>query len=60
MRPYEFNRWNPDTGARKHDPDETFDYLEKTLFRHLVSPAEVAAVFVVPVQGEGGYLVPPR
>ncbi len=34
-------------------------YLEKTLFRHEVSPNEVAALFYEPVQGEGGYIVPP-
>jgi 4-aminobutyrate aminotransferase len=56
--PYAFSRRDPGTGARKHDPDETFDYLD-TLFRHQVDPAEVAAVFVEPIQGEGGYLVPP-
>ena len=33
--------------------------LEKTLFRHDVSPQEVAALFVEPIQGEGGYVVPP-
>jgi 4-aminobutyrate aminotransferase len=33
--------------------------LEKTLFRHDVRPEEVAAIFVEPVQGEGGYVVPP-
>jgi 4-aminobutyrate aminotransferase len=33
--------------------------LEKILFRHEVAPNEVAAVFVEPVQGEGGYIVPP-
>jgi 4-aminobutyrate aminotransferase len=35
------------------------DYIEKTTFRHLVSPHEVAAIFVESVQGEGGYVVPP-
>jgi 4-aminobutyrate aminotransferase len=34
-------------------------YLEKVLFRHQVTPQEVAAIFVEPVQGEGGYIVPP-
>jgi 4-aminobutyrate aminotransferase len=34
-------------------------YLEKVLFRHEVSPQEVAAIFVEPIQGEGGYIVPP-
>jgi 4-aminobutyrate aminotransferase len=33
--------------------------LEKTLFRHDVAPEEVAALFVEPIQGEGGYVVPP-
>jgi 4-aminobutyrate aminotransferase len=33
--------------------------LENTLFRHEVAPQEVAAIFVEPVQGEGGYVVPP-
>jgi len=34
-------------------------FIEDTLFRHLVSPDEVAGLIVEPVQGEGGYLVPP-
>jgi 4-aminobutyrate aminotransferase len=33
--------------------------LEKVLFRHEVAPDEIAAIFVEPVQGEGGYIVPP-
>ncbi|MVA77060.1 aminotransferase class III-fold pyridoxal phosphate-dependent enzyme [Auraticoccus sp. F435] len=40
------------------EPDEaTFDALER-LFRHDVDPRQVAAVFVEPIQGEGGYIVP--
>lgn len=35
------------------------DYIEKTMFRHLVSPHEVAGIFVETIQGEGGYVVPP-
>ncbi|MBL7183301.1 MAG: acetyl ornithine aminotransferase family protein [Anaerolineae bacterium] len=35
------------------------DYIEKTLFRNFVPAEEVAAVFVEPIQGEGGYVVPP-
>ena len=57
--PYAYSQVDPDTGARTHDPDETFDYLENTLFRYQVAPSEVAAIFVEPVQGEGGYIVPP-
>ncbi|OLT39941.1 4-aminobutyrate aminotransferase [Serinicoccus sp. CNJ-927] len=35
----------------------TFEALE-TIFRHDVAPSEVAAIFVEPIQGEGGYIVP--
>ena len=35
------------------------DYIEKTLFRNFVPAEEVAAIFVEPIQGEGGYVVPP-
>lgn len=35
------------------------DYIEQTMFRHLVSPHEVAGIFVESIQGEGGYVVPP-
>jgi len=35
------------------------DYIEKTLFAKTIAPDEVAAIFVEPVQGEGGYIVPP-
>ena len=34
--------------------------IEDQLFRHTVPAQEVAAIFVEPVQGEGGYVVPPR
>jgi 4-aminobutyrate aminotransferase len=35
------------------------DYIENVLFARSVLPDEVAAIFVEPVQGEGGYIVPP-
>lgn len=38
---------------------ECVEQIEKSLFRYEVAPDEVAALFVEPVQGEGGYVVPP-
>jgi 4-aminobutyrate aminotransferase len=35
------------------------DYIEQVLFRRVTEPGDVAAVFVEPIQGEGGYIVPP-
>lgn len=35
------------------------DYIEETLFQTILAPDEVAAVLVEPLQGEGGYIVPP-
>jgi 4-aminobutyrate aminotransferase len=34
-------------------------FIEEKLFKTTVAPEEVAAVFVEPIQGEGGYVVPP-
>ncbi|MBI4715643.1 MAG: aminotransferase class III-fold pyridoxal phosphate-dependent enzyme, partial [Nitrospirae bacterium] len=34
-------------------------WIEEELFRTQVPPEEVAALFVEPIQGEGGYVVPP-
>jgi 4-aminobutyrate aminotransferase len=38
---------------------ECLRFLEEQLFVHVVSPDEVAAIMVEPIQGEGGYVVPP-
>jgi 4-aminobutyrate aminotransferase len=35
------------------------DYIENVLFQHNLPAKEVAAILVEPIQGEGGYLVPP-
>jgi 4-aminobutyrate aminotransferase len=35
------------------------DYIEDVLFARALPAEEVAAVFLEPVQGEGGYIVPP-
>ena len=34
-------------------------WVEDSLFRTIVPAEEVAAIFVEPIQGEGGYIVPP-
>ena len=39
---------------------ECVSVIEDQLFRQTVPAQEVAAIFVEPVQGEGGYVVPPR
>jgi 4-aminobutyrate aminotransferase len=38
---------------------ECLSFIEDQIFVHLVSPDEVAAIVVEPIQGEGGYIVPP-
>jgi len=38
---------------------ECLDFIDHQLFVHLVSPDEVAAIVVEPIQGEGGYVVAP-
>lgn len=38
---------------------ECTDFIEKKLFKTAVPPQEVAAIVVEPIQGEGGYVVPP-
>jgi 4-aminobutyrate aminotransferase len=42
-----------------HAPYGETGYIERVIFRHLARPQDVAAIFVEPIQGEGGYVVPP-
>ncbi|MHB8482311.1 MAG: acetyl ornithine aminotransferase family protein [Nitrospiria bacterium] len=35
------------------------EYIKDEIFKTTVPPEEVAAIFVEPIQGEGGYVVPP-
>jgi 4-aminobutyrate aminotransferase len=39
---------------------ESATYLEREIFRCLVDPEEVAAIFIEPIQGEGGYVPAPK
>jgi 4-aminobutyrate aminotransferase len=39
---------------------ECVSYIENTLLKTIAPPEEVAAIVVEPVQGEGGYIVPPQ
>ena len=39
---------------------ESAEFLEREFFKRLVDPSEVAAVFIEPIQGEGGYVPAPK
>jgi 4-aminobutyrate aminotransferase len=46
----------------RHVPDfgrRSVAQIEETIFKRVAPPDEVAAIFVEPIQGEGGYHVPP-
>jgi 4-aminobutyrate aminotransferase len=45
--------------AGKDQGQAVIDYIENVLFVSNVPPSEVAAILVEPIQGEGGYIVPP-
>ncbi|MFP3212305.1 aspartate aminotransferase family protein [Thermoproteus sp. CP80] len=49
---------------KARDPEEcgqyALEFIDEWVFKRLVSPDEVAAVLIEPIQGEGGYVVPPR
>ncbi len=61
-----FHATYPDTYRRPHgmSPDDYAVHcvrmISDQLFRTTVPCEEVAAIFVEPVQGEGGYIVPPQ
>ena len=48
------------TGGADACAQASLAFIEDEILGHLVSPDEVAAIVFEPVQGEGGYVVPPR
>jgi 4-aminobutyrate aminotransferase len=54
----------PDTyrfdGTADHCAEASLSYIRDQIMVHLISPEEIAAIVVEPIQGEGGYLVPPK
>jgi 4-aminobutyrate aminotransferase len=54
----------PDTyrfeGSADHCAELALSFIRDTILVHLIPPDEVSAIVVEPIQGEGGYIVPPR
>jgi 4-aminobutyrate aminotransferase len=57
--PYANPYRNPFGASAENCADAAIDYIEDQILMHLTSPDEVAAIVVEPIQGEGGYVVPP-
>ena len=51
---YRFN------GSADACAEASLSWIRDQIFVHLISPDEVAAIVVEPIQGEGGYIVPPK
>ncbi len=52
--PYRFN------GSADACAAASLSFISDQILTHLISPDEVAAIVVEPIQGEGGYVVPPK
>jgi 4-aminobutyrate aminotransferase len=52
--PDSYRAASPDAAA-----SQSLSYIEDQILTQLISPDEVSAVVVEPIQGEGGYIVPP-
>lgn len=64
MMPGVYHAPFPDPYRFNGSPDEcaaaSLSFIGDQILTHLISPDEVAAIIVEPIQGEGGYVVPPR
>ncbi|MEP0841918.1 MAG: acetyl ornithine aminotransferase family protein [Phycisphaerae bacterium] len=53
------SRFGPLVPMVEHVPYGQVEPIRETIFKRICAPEEVAAIFVEPLQGEGGYIVPP-
>lgn len=57
------NPLRPLLAAQPNDEDygdTVVNYLENVIFKTVAPPSDVAGILVEPIQGEGGYVVPPH
>ncbi|MEM1650119.1 MAG: acetyl ornithine aminotransferase family protein [Sulfolobales archaeon] len=55
------NPWGIDGYENPQDlVNRVIDFIEYWVMQHLVPPDEIAGIFIEPIQGEGGYVVPPK
>jgi 4-aminobutyrate aminotransferase len=54
----------PDTyrfnGSADQCAEQALSFVRDQILVHLIAPEEVSAIVVEPIQGEGGYIVPPK
>lgn len=58
--PFAYPYRSPYPNDPKTCAERALNYITETLFHTTVNPQEVAAIVVEPIQGEGGYVIPPR
>lgn len=57
--PYAYPYRCPMNAPPERCAEACLHYLENTILKTAVSPKDVAAIVIEPIQGEGGYVVPP-